>query len=184
VNHQLTIVIAQRYSFVLKADKPIDNYWIRALPNNGRTQGFANGVNSAILRYRGAPANDPITNQVPNVKPLKETDLHPLTNPGSPGAPNINGADIRINLDLGFNTTAMLFSINGATFVPPTVPVLLQILSGAQAAQDLLPPGSVYTLPRDKVVEVSMPAGVIGGPVRDERLNILYIAITIEIFHP
>lgn len=45
------------------------------------------------------------------------------------------------------------------------VPVLLQILSGAQSAQDLLPPGVVYTLEPNKVVEVVMPAGVIGGPV-------------------
>lgn len=166
---------------MLKANQAIDNYWIRTLPNNGRTQGFANGVNSAILRYRGAPAKDPITSQGPNMKPLKETDLHPLTNPGAPAAPNIHGADIRINLNLAFNATSVLFSINGVTYVPPTVPVLLQILSGAQTAQDLLPPGSIYTLPRDKIVEVSIPAGVIGGPVRDECLDLRYISITIEI---
>ena len=48
----------------------------------------------------------------------------------------------------------------------PTVPVLLQILSGAQSATDLLPAGSVYVLPPNSVVELSMPAGAAGGPVR------------------
>lgn len=52
------------------------------------------------------------------------------------------------------------------TFVPPTAPVLLQVLSGAQAAQDLLPSGSVYTLPPNKVIEISIPGGAPGAPVR------------------
>lgn len=52
------------------------------------------------------------------------------------------------------------------TFLPPSVPVLLQILSGAKAAQDLLPSGSVYTLPPNKVIEISIPGGTPGAPVR------------------
>lgn len=49
--------------------------------------------------------------------------------------------------------------------MPPTVPVLLQILSGAQAATDLLPAGVLYTLPPNKVIELSMPGLAAGGPV-------------------
>ena len=67
-------------------------------------------------------------------------------------------------IHLSQNGSAGIFSINGATFVPPTVPVLLQILSGASSAQDLLPTGSVYTLPGNSVIEISLPGGVIGGP--------------------
>jgi iron transport multicopper oxidase len=52
------------------------------------------------------------------------------------------------------------------TFVPPTLPVMLQVLSGAQAAQDLLPAGSVYSLPPNKVIEISIPGGAPGAPVR------------------
>jgi iron transport multicopper oxidase len=47
--------------------------------------------------------------------------------------------------------------MNGASFFPPTLPVILQILSGVQSAQDLLPAGSVYTLPPNKVIEISIP---------------------------
>ena len=67
-----------------------------------------------------------------------------------------------VNMVFGFNTTN--FFINDATFVPPTVPVLLQILSGAQTAQELLSPGSVYTLPKNASIELTFPANVsVGG---------------------
>ncbi len=59
----------------------------------------------------------------------------------------------------------MTFSINGVSFVPPTVPVLLQILSGTQDASDLLPAGSVYGLTGGATIEISLPGGVVGGGV-------------------
>lgn len=52
------------------------------------------------------------------------------------------------------------------SYVNPTAPVLLQILSGAMDATSLLPAGSVYVLPPNKVIEVSIPGLAIGGPVR------------------
>ena len=57
------------------------------------------------------------------------------------------------------------FYINGYTFDSPRVPVLLQILSGAQKASDLLPKGTIYGLEAHKSVEISIPAGALGGPV-------------------
>ena len=50
------------------------------------------------------------------------------------------------------------------SFQPPTAPALLQILSGAQAAQDLLPSGSYYSLPPNKVIEISIPVSVYDYP--------------------
>ena len=50
------------------------------------------------------------------------------------------------------------YFINGATFAPPSLPVLLQIMSGAQAASDLLPSGDVYVLPSNATIELSFPA--------------------------
>lgn len=159
----IQIFAGQRYSFILTTNQPVNNYWIRANPDLGTT-GFANGVNSAILRYAGAPVAEP-TSQTTSVNPLKETSLSPLQHPGAPGKPVRGGADVNLNLNIVFNTTALRFFINGASFVPPTVPVLLQILSGAKTAQELLPPGSVYVLPRNKVIEVSIPGGAPGFPV-------------------
>jgi len=160
----IQIFAGQRYSFILKTNQPVNNYWIRASSSGSLVTIFENGLNSAILRYAGAPIADPTTTQTPSVNPLLETSLSPLRHPGAPGKPSQGGADINLNLNIVFNIADLKFFINGATFKPPTVPVLLQILSGAKTPQELLPPGSVYILPRNKVVEVSIPGGSPGAP--------------------
>ncbi|PPQ80727.1 hypothetical protein CVT25_001847 [Psilocybe cyanescens] len=159
---KIQIFAGQRYSFILNTNMPVSNYWIRALPNFGNV-GFNGGINSAILRYLGAPAIDPITFSS-NGTVLKETDLHPLVNPAAPGIPARGAADLNLNLDIQWNMKTQMFYVNNATFKAPSVPVLLQILSGTQAAQDLLPSGSVYVLPPNKVIEISMPGGSGGSP--------------------
>ncbi|KAF9262297.1 laccase [Marasmius fiardii PR-910] len=164
-NHQplvvdsLQILAGQRYSFVLHADQPADNYWIRANPDFPGIPGFDGGINQAILRYREAPESEPQPRNSSTSNLLKETDLQPLENPEAPGEPHIDGADISLNLAIGFNRATGLFNISGVPFVPPTVPVLLQILSGAASAQSLLPEGSVYELPKNKTIQISLPAG-------------------------
>ncbi|KZP13896.1 multicopper oxidase [Athelia psychrophila] len=161
---EIQIFAGQRYSFILEANQTVDNYWIRAAPNLGTTT-FDGGLNSAFLRYSGANATaEPTTNQTTSVIPMVEANLVPLVSPGAPGTAEVGGADVLLNLDIAFNAANLNFTINGDSFVPPTVPVLLQILSGAELATDLLPSGSVYVLPPNSVVELSMPAGAGGGP--------------------
>ena len=63
------------------------------------------------------------------------------------------------------NNAGTAFQVNGVSFEPPTVPVLLQILSGAKNASDLLPAGSIYGLEPNKSVELTIPGGAVGGPV-------------------
>ncbi|KAJ3892019.1 laccase [Lentinula edodes] len=158
----IEIYPAQRYSFVLNANQPISNYRIRALSNTGvGAHNFTNGVNSAILRYVGAPEEEPQTSQPlsSDVMMFREGDLHPLENPGAPGNPYPGGADLVLNFTLGFDADMVLFSMNGVVFESPTVPVLLQILSGAHHAQDLLPKGGVHTLPPNKVIEINFFGG-------------------------
>ena len=55
--------------------------------------------------------------------------------------------------------------MNDVTFRDPSVPILLQILSGTKSAQDLVPAGSIYGLTHGNVVELTFPAGAAGGPV-------------------
>ncbi|KAG5722008.1 Laccase-1 [Termitomyces sp. T112] len=189
VNHvplvvdSIQIYAGQRYSFVLNANQVVANYWIRANPNVG-TIGFLGGLNSAILRYNGAPIADPFTLGPIYLKPLFICLNSPLRTPAQyvdhfltdisvpilipvtikPGAPDINGADINLNLALGITTSPPIqFTINNATFVPPTVPVLLQILSGATTASSLLPAGSVYTLPLNRVIQITISSGLAPG---------------------
>ncbi|KAK0436709.1 laccase [Armillaria borealis] len=165
----MRILAGQRYSAILHAKQPVDNYWIRAQPDteafgfNGTA--FESGINSAILRYVGAPEGDPTSTQETPVVLLKEADLHALEHPGAPGLPYPGGADLALNLTLGLNTTTGKFTINTVPFQPPSVPVLLQIMSGAQKAQDLLPQGSVYGLPLNKTIEINLIGGMaLGDP--------------------
>ncbi|KZV75804.1 multicopper oxidase [Peniophora sp. CONT] len=154
------IMAGQRYSLVMAADQAPSNYWIRAQPNSGNAS-FAGGLNSAILRYAGAPLVDPTSTPSALTQPLVEQNLHPLTDAAAPGAPYPGGADLTIELDVGFAAGA--FEINGTSFQSPTVPVLLQVLNGANASS-LLPSGLVYELPKNKVIELVIPGGAVGGP--------------------
>ncbi|KAF7319803.1 Laccase G [Mycena kentingensis (nom. inval.)] len=159
----IQIFAGQRYSFVLNADQNISNYWIRTVANGG-TAGFDNGINSAILRYVGADEVDPATEQTDATAELVETDLHPLESMPVPGDAVVGGADVVMDLAISLDFSTFTFQINGVTYTPPTVPVLLQILSGAQSATDLLPSGSVFTVPANSVVELSIAGGSAGAP--------------------
>jgi iron transport multicopper oxidase len=80
----LVILAGQRYSVVFSANQAVGNYWLRANPSARGLPGFDGQCNLAILRYAGAPVADPTTTQTPNLRPLNETNLQPLTNPAGP----------------------------------------------------------------------------------------------------
>jgi len=148
---------------VLNANQPKDNYWIRAEPNAGNST-FLGGLNSAILRYANASEVTPNTTST-LTNPMLETDLHPLENPGAPGIPGVGNADVNIPIIIGRNGTK--FTVNNATFDPDnTFPALLQIISGASSAQELLPKGSYHELPLNSVIELTIPGGTAGNLVR------------------
>ncbi|KAH0836891.1 laccase [Lanmaoa asiatica] len=157
----LQLFAGQRYSVIMNATQPVGNYWIRALPSTAGST-FSGGLNSAILRYSGAPSQDPTTNQTTSVMPLLEQNLHTLVNPGAPGIPGYGQADI--NIELTAVNLGGAFYLNGTRYRPPTVPVLLQILSGVQQASALLPNGSVFVLEPNKVVELTLKIAGIGDP--------------------
>ncbi|KAF8485135.1 multicopper oxidase-domain-containing protein, partial [Russula ochroleuca] len=72
---EIQIFAGQRYSFVLNANQPVNNYWIRGLPNRANNT-IDNGINSAILRYAGASDSDSTTPDTSGKLPLVETNLH------------------------------------------------------------------------------------------------------------
>lgn len=163
----LPVFPGQRYSVVVTANQAVGNYWIRASADLlNRT--FEGGLNSAILRYEGAADEDPTTEEGPYDLDFNQSILTTLDSAGVPGTPEVGKADVNINLIPGH--IGALFNINNVSFVDPTVPVLLQILSGATHASQLLPAGSIYELPHNKVIELSFPAtdnltnGAVGGP--------------------
>ncbi|KAG1888709.1 laccase [Suillus subluteus] len=158
---QLQIFAGQRYSVVLIADQPTDNYWVRSLPDTANAS-FVGGTNSAILRYQGAPQVEPTTVNTTSTNPLVETNLHALIDPAAPGIPEYGAADINLNLAVSIDNG--IFYVNNVSFATPTVPVLLQILSGAQDATQLMPNDSVIILEANKVVELTLSTTGVGGP--------------------
>ncbi|KAF8141343.1 laccase [Boletus edulis] len=149
----ILILAGQRYSVVVTANQPVGNYWIRSSSNLNAT--FEGGQNMAILRYEGAPEQDPVSAPGPYELVFDEGNLHPLIDPGAPGVPEIGKADISLQIAPGFNQG--YFTFGNTSYVNPPVPVLLQILSGARHPSEFLPKGSVYELPRNKVIEISFP---------------------------
>ncbi|KAF9251017.1 Cupredoxin [Marasmius fiardii PR-910] len=173
VSHQtmtvdnLKIYSGQRYSFILNANQKVDNYWIRARPNAGLEQSFINGLNSAVLRYEGAPEQEPAATDGDDVvqkltKPLKESKLAPLEKLSVPGQPRSGGVDYALHLQWTFNETTPNFLANGQEMVAPSAPVLLQILSGTSDPSKLLPAGMLYPLPMNSSVEISISGGLLG----------------------
>ena len=161
----IPILAGQRYSVVVTADQPVGSYWIRSLTDLSNAT-FKGGQNMAILRYEGAPDQDPTSAPGPYELSFDEGNLHPLINPGAPGIPEIGKADVNLQIAAGFNSEGY-FTLGNVSYVPTTVPVLLQILSGARDASQLLPNGSVYVLPQNKVIEISFPGPniIFSGPV-------------------
>ncbi|KAJ7513132.1 laccase, partial [Mycena galericulata] len=149
----------QRISVIVRADQKIDNYWIRTVPFiAGVSASNQSDVNVAILHYKYAELEvEPASKQI-GFELLREQDLVPLATP-----PALEGsgteADIKINLEIGIDVQGNAFTVNGNTYAPPSIPVLLQILSGATNPHDIMPNGSVFSIPRDKLVEVTIPGG-------------------------
>ncbi|KAG7091761.1 hypothetical protein E1B28_008162 [Marasmius oreades] len=158
------IYAGQRYSFVLNANKPVGNYWIRSKPNAGLEQSFINGMNSAILRYEGAPDEEPAEQNEDDIilrNPLKEQKLTPLEQIPVPGEPRPGGVDYALHVQWGFNESVPNFLANGIELSSPPSPVLLQILSGVTNPADLLPSGTVYALPMNASIEISFSGGIL-----------------------
>ena len=50
---------------------------------DNRSLGYADGINSAILRYEGAPEEEPCEQEMKSDNPLHEYNLRSLTDPAA-----------------------------------------------------------------------------------------------------
>ncbi|KAJ6579664.1 laccase [Mycena vulgaris] len=126
---------AQRYSVVLHANSVVDNYWVRAPMVNSTVD--KDNV-KAILRYAGAPIQDPVTSAVVIGDPVPAK--------GGPG-----GAAPLQEFELAFDA---IWEINGIVYTPPTLPTLLKIINGATVASDFNVSEHTFILVKDEVVEL------------------------------
>jgi iron transport multicopper oxidase len=151
------VYAAQRISIVVNANQAVGNYWIRAPPTGGAPAGNPNfdpTLTKAILRYVGAAAVEPTTTNVPGRK-IWDADMHPIAQEG-PGKLGSGPPDVAYNLVIS-QPNPPLFDINGISYVSPTLPVLLQILSGAAQPQDFLPSSNILLLPPNSTIDISIP---------------------------
>jgi hypothetical protein len=80
-------------------------------------------------------------------------------NPAAPGPASLTDPSIH---QVGFNITVDgalgTFAMNGTSFLPnvTSVPILLQILNG-QIPQNMVQSGSIFSLPRNKVIQITLP---------------------------
>ncbi|KAJ6536410.1 laccase [Mycena vulgaris] len=149
---------AQRYSIVLHANAPIKNYWINAPMTVAGSSPTLDKENvKAILRYAGAPIQDPTTSALvatPLAKgpgPLQEFQLATLINPGAPGGSAPADHIIDLNFDAAGPGT---WEINGIVYTPPSLPTLLSIINGATVASDFTVGEHTFILVPNEVVEL------------------------------
>ncbi|KAJ7196962.1 laccase [Mycena pura] len=154
-----TIYVAQRYSVILNANQPVDNYWINAPMTLAGSSSVLDKENiKAILRYAGASIEDPGTSTASAATvldsgpgPLQEYELQTLINPGAPGG----SAPADHVIDLDFDSAGNgIWEINGISYVPPDLPTLLKIINGATVASNFTTSEHTFVLQSNEVVEL------------------------------
>ncbi|KAJ7448513.1 putative laccase 2 precursor [Mycena latifolia] len=151
------VYAAQRISIILNANQSVDNYWIRAPPTGGsaaNNPNFNPNLTLAILRYEGAPEVEPTTVNVPGAK-MDDALMHPIASEG-PGKLGSGPPDLAVTLNIA-QPNPPFFDINGVSYLSPSLPVLLQLLSGAAKPTDFLPSEQVIVLPSNSIVDISIP---------------------------
>ncbi|KAF5367142.1 hypothetical protein D9758_003875 [Tetrapyrgos nigripes] len=160
VAQNVEVYAAQRVSVIVTANQTVGNYWIHAPPTGGsptNNPNFDPTLTKAILRYVGAPNVEPTTTGTNNGHKLDDAEMHPIASEG-PGKTGSQPPDVAFNLVIS-QPNLPFFDINGISYISPTVPVLLQILSGAAAPTDFLPSEQVLLIQPNQTIEVSIPGG-------------------------
>jgi len=180
------IFVAQRYSFVLNATQPVDNYWIRApmiVAQASDNPDLDVTLVKAILRYVGAPDADPTTSALVPPVPLQggsgggggsgsgsgsgggggggSQKVGPLqefqlATLVNPGAP---GGDVPPDqqFNLTFNMAAPgVWEINGIVYTPPELPTLLKIINGATVSSDFNISEHTFILEENNIIELNI----------------------------
>ncbi|KAI8819717.1 laccase [Fimicolochytrium jonesii] len=172
VNHvpvrasKLTIYPGQRYSVVLKADKPVGNYAITIKQLDGPD---APVTTTGILRYAGAPAVAPRGLVFPqrraSAPALKDDMLHPTRPDPILSNPKIK-ADITIPIKFSKTTIGgkSVWQINNSPFEAPHDNVLDAVLRhGATTQADFAKSSNIFVLDKPNAVVDLVFSGAANG---------------------
>ncbi|KAJ6617294.1 Cu-oxidase-domain-containing protein [Mycena sp. CBHHK59/15] len=153
----LNMYAGQRYSIVVTANQPVGNYWINTILDGGNPAHNLNlnaTLGRGILRYKGAPAQEPTTPMTlgPAIQNmLEEVNLHPLFPIPAP-EPDFN---LTFVTDMPVNQT--VWTINGIAYQSPVIPTLVKILDGANSTADFNASENTFVFPANKVIQVEFP---------------------------
>ncbi|KIK71527.1 hypothetical protein GYMLUDRAFT_254725 [Collybiopsis luxurians FD-317 M1] len=160
--NSIDMLAGQRYSVVLAANQPVDNYWINAPfvggdPSRNLNQNAT--LTRAILRYQGAPVEEPNSPMTlgpagAELNALVEANLRPLVASPAPEP------DINITLNLVVTAGKAQWNVNNVSYLAPEVPTLVKILEGANSANDFNVTENTFILPANKIVQVIFPPSV------------------------
>ncbi|CAE6469896.1 unnamed protein product [Rhizoctonia solani] len=157
--HPLKIIEANGIAhqpYIVEANQTVGNYWIWApITAHQSSSTLDPELVKAVLRYKGAPAQDPTTSKSSGLK-LDQNLLKPVKNPGAPGgsAP----ADVVIDLKYGgVSGGATGWQVNNSQYKSPSLPTLLKILSNnASTNADFARSENTIVLPYNKVIELQI----------------------------
>ncbi|KAH7873948.1 Cu-oxidase-domain-containing protein [Lentinula edodes] len=160
--NSIDMLAGQRHSVVVEANQPVANYWINAPyvggdPTRNLNQNAT--LSRAILRYQGAPEEDPSSPMSlgpagAELNALVEANLRPLVASPAPEA------DINITLNLVVTAGKAQWNVNNVSYLPPDVPTLVKILDGANSTEDFNVTENTFVLPANKIVQVIFPPSV------------------------
>ncbi|KAG7448641.1 Cu-oxidase-domain-containing protein [Guyanagaster necrorhizus] len=151
------MLAGQRYSVVVHADQRVDNYWINAPYVGGNALNNLNQnatLSRAILRYAGAPRQDPtapMTQGPVNGVPLIEGNLRPLVPESAPPA------DVNITLEFVNIAGKAIWNVNNVSYVPPVVPTLMKVIEGDIETSDFNETENTFILPANKTIQITFP---------------------------
>uniref|UniRef100_A0A8H8CKY3 Laccase n=1 Tax=Psilocybe cubensis TaxID=181762 RepID=A0A8H8CKY3_PSICU len=165
------IYVAQRYSVVLNANKPVANYWIRApmtLQHSSDNENLDTRNVFAVLHYIGAPDAEPTTQADQGAQNLlQEYQLAALINPGAPGGSAPADRSIDLDFSMEVKNGRLMWEINGISYLPPDLPTMLNIIAnGFSSPNNFTTTEHTFVIDRNEVIELVIhgsPNGHIHG---------------------
>ncbi|KAF0358077.1 multicopper oxidase [Gigaspora margarita] len=157
--HRLPINIAQRYSVIVTADQPIDQYWMRAEMETSCFAVVSDDLNPLITAvvtydtYNGStdqgPSSKAWSDDVENCVDLKASDLKPYKNQKIPN-PSKNFT-IVINFQPDENDVVLGYINNSTYKIDTNDPTLIKVYNGVTQFSPNL---NVFTVEKDEIVDL------------------------------
>ncbi|KAI0029852.1 Cu-oxidase-domain-containing protein [Vararia minispora EC-137] len=160
VTDSIQMFAGQRYSVVLEANQTVGNYWFNApfvggSPANNKAGHQNASLTRAVLRYDGAPAEEPVGPFGLGPENGTGGSIEPFLVPLNPTAPP--DPDVMLTFNLSVVAGRALWQINGVSYLPPLTPTLVKVLGGGDTQAAYNETENTFILPANATIEVNFP---------------------------